>query len=103
MTNQPPRQQKNGADSTHGVLLGGGAALLMILCCAGPALIASGSLAVLGGWLARSWVIGLAGLAVVIVVFLARRTRSNATHDCCAPTAPADHSTTPGHAREQDR
>ncbi|MBI1379019.1 MAG: hypothetical protein GC157_16290 [Frankiales bacterium] len=80
----------------------------MILCCAGPALIASGAaagaLAVLGGWLANSWGIGLAAVAALfVIVGLVRRNRSGRTDDCCSPAAPSlDDSTTPGHTQEQE-
>ncbi|MFI5627586.1 hypothetical protein ACIA03_29285 [Nocardioides sp. NPDC051685] len=82
---QKPDNQTGG-----GLLLGAGAALLMILCCAGPALIAGGALAGIGGLLRNPWVIG-AGIAVLALAVLSiARRRSGATNDCCTPTRHAD-------------
>lgn len=94
MTNRPHRSQNSTGASGHAAFWGGGAALLMILCCAGPALIASGvaagALAILGGWLVSPWVIGTAGVAIVLVIAgVVRRSRSGRAYDCCSPAAPA--------------
>ncbi|MES4829864.1 hypothetical protein ABVB25_22290 [Streptomyces anthocyanicus] len=69
-----------------------GAALLMIVCCAGPALIAAGALAGIGGFLGNPWVITAAVLllvAAVTAVVLRRRAGRDA---CCPPTGSAKNS-----------
>lgn len=45
-----------------GALLAG---LALALCCGLPLIIASGALAVAGGWLARAWPVLLLGIAVL--------------------------------------
>lgn len=77
-----------------GLLIGAGAALAMVLCCAGPALVAGGLLAGIGGLLRNPWVIGagIAVLALAVLVTLTRHRRSRDTDDCCAP--PARHTPT---------
>jgi hypothetical protein len=69
-----------------------------VLCCAGPVLIASGGLGVLGGALRNGWLIGAAVLLVVVGVgYTLRRRGAGRVHDrdaapgsdCCPPsTAP---------------
>ena len=81
-------------------LVGIGTALLV--CCAGPVLIASGALGVLGGALGNPWLIGAAVVVVfaAVVVTLRRRGRGE-TSGCCPPAHPgtstdrADERTTP--------
>ncbi|MEU3143057.1 MULTISPECIES: hypothetical protein [unclassified Streptomyces] len=69
-----------------------GAALLMIACCAGPALIAAGALAGVGGVLGDPWVLATAVLVPVAAVtaVVRRRARRDA---CCPPTGSAKRAT----------
>lgn len=81
-----------------GLLLGAGAVLLMMICCALPVLIAGGMLTGIGGLLlGNPWVIGvgIALLAIVLLVVVRRRTRRGRVEpDCCPPTESA-HRTDP--------
>lgn len=75
--------------SVIGVLGLVGAAALLVICCAGPALIAGGVLAVLGGLLHSRWLIGAAVVMVLGTAgyLLRRRGRRN----------PPGRRTPPGH------
>jgi mercuric ion transport protein len=84
-----------------GLLVAAGAGLLLIACCAGPALIAGGALAGIGGFLRSPWVIA-AGVLLVVVAVLAVPRRHKQDNDCCEPD-PSTNESTPGHARGEDR
>ena len=60
------------SDRTAWLAVGGVA--LAVICCAGPALIAGGALAALGGFFSSGSVIAL-GVLLVIVGFIAARSR----------------------------
>jgi hypothetical protein len=58
-----------------------------VACCAGPALIAGGALAAIGGFLSGGFAIGLAVLLLAVVVLLLaanRRNRSCAQRHGCS-------------------
>ncbi|MEU0118654.1 hypothetical protein ABZ137_34490 [Streptomyces bobili] len=63
-----------------------GAALLMIACCAGPALMAAGAVAGIGGFLGNPWVIAAAVLVLAAAVTAAVRHRRGRRDACCPPT-----------------
>jgi mercuric ion transport protein len=88
---RPPRrdQEPSGARmATAGI----GAVLLAIICCAGPALLASGALGAIGGFLGSPWVITAAALLLVAAVTAVIRRRRFGRDACCPPAAqdPAD-------------
>lgn len=76
--------------SRAGVLATLGAVAVAVLCCAGPALLAGGALAGLGGLLRNPWLIG-GGALVILAGAAARligRHRTAAgprSSECCTP------------------
>ena len=92
----PPNQddQRGG----RGLLLGAVAALLVVGCCALlPLLVVGGTITGIGTLLRNPWVIGvgIALLAIVLLVVVRRRTRRGRVEpDCCPPTESA-HRTDP--------
>lgn len=80
--------------SNGSTALGAAAVAAMVLCCLGPALLVTGGLAAVGGFLSTP-LVALAGLTVagVGVVLFVRRTRTSTDAPCCPPTRrPADRS-----------
>lgn len=75
-------------------LAGVGAAVLMIVCCAGPALVAAGALAGVGGFLGNPWLIAAAVVLVAAGITAIVRRRRSGRDACCPPTGspqtPAD-------------
>ena len=79
-----------------------GVGALLVVCCAGPLLVASGVLGVLGGALSNPWLIGAAAVVVLAAAgYTLRRRGRGETPGCCPPghpdtsTDPADERTTP--------
>lgn len=73
---------KGKRDGVGGALGGLGLVAAMVLCCAGPALVAGGAFAALGGWLRNPLVIIL-GAAIVAVAASSMVRRWRAGHACC--------------------
>ncbi|MFC9543036.1 hypothetical protein ACFTXK_00060 [Streptomyces sp. NPDC056956] len=82
-TDRPPRR---GKETSGTVAAGIGATVLMIICCAGPALIAAGALAGIGGFLGNPWVITTAVVALAAAVAAVVRRRRSGRSACCPPT-----------------
>lgn len=70
-----------------GALLGG---LALALCCGLPLIIASGALAVAGGWLARVWPLVVVG--TLVLVYAAARVRRRIRERASMQTAPPEES-----------
>lgn len=72
-----------------------GAGLVIVACCAGPALIASGALAAVGGALRNPWLLTAAAVVLLAAVAYTLRHRAqrhrhgarNGAGDCCPPTS----------------
>lgn len=72
-----------------------GIGLLAVLCCAGPALLAGGALAGIGGVLGNPWLLTLGAVLIVggLIYTVVRRDerrvkrRNGADESCCAPPA----------------
>ncbi|HEU5006829.1 MAG TPA: hypothetical protein VFT67_07650 [Jatrophihabitantaceae bacterium] len=64
--------------SQAGLLATLGVVVVAVLCCAGPALLAGGALAGLGGLLRNPWLIGVGAVIVVTAISLAMRRRRRA-------------------------
>lgn len=68
---------------------------LMVVCCAGPALLAAGTLAAIGGALRNPWAIAAAGLLAYFAFALTARRwprrngKSSTTTSCCSPRSAA--------------
>ncbi|MGW5214804.1 mercury transporter [Streptomyces sp. NPDC004051] len=100
ITDRPPGHDKKSS-GTGTMAAGIGAAVLMVICCAGPALVAAGALAGIGGLLGNPWVIAtavvvLAAAAAAPAATVVRRRRSG-RDACCSPTRTED--STKGHRR----
>jgi hypothetical protein len=96
---QPPRRDQEPSHAGMAAVGIGGAAVLMIVCCAGPALIAAGALAGIGGFLGNPWVIAAAAVVLVAAVTAVIRRRRPSRDACCPPTGskktPADRNHVP--------
>lgn len=74
------QQPEPSSDRTARLAVGGVA--LAVICCAGPALIAGGALAAVGGFLSSGSVIALGVLLVIVGLIAARSRRSRS----CPPS-----------------
>ncbi len=65
---------------------------LMVVCCAGPALLAAGTLAAIGGAVRDPWAIGAAAMLVLVAVSLTARrwprNDGNRSAGGCCPSRP---------------
>ncbi len=74
-----------------------GAGLLMVVCCAGPLLVAGAALGVVGGALAKAWLITVGAVVLLAGAAYARcrtrRRRGAGPEDCCTtvPARPSPH------------
>lgn len=102
--NTPDNKAMNTPDNDSGgfggLLAVAGGVLVMVACCAGPALIAGGVLAGLGGVLTSPWLLAAGVLVVAAAVGYTLRRRARKATGCCPPrpgsprSAPADRDRT---------
>ena len=102
--NTPDNKAMNTPDNDSGgfggLLAVAGGVLVMVACCAGPALIAGGVLAGLGGVLTSPWLLAAGVLVVAAAVGYTLRRRARKATGCCPPrpgsprSAPVDRDRT---------
>jgi hypothetical protein len=85
-TSRPPRRDQEPS-GTRMATARIGAVLLAIICCAGPALLASGALGAIGGFLGNPWVITAAALLLAAAATAVIRRRRSGRDACCPPAA----------------
>lgn len=87
--NTPDNKAMNTPDNDSGgfggLLAVAGGVLAMVACCAGPALIAGGVLAGLGGVLTSPWLLAAGVLVVAAAVGYTLRRRARKATGCCPP------------------
>lgn len=83
-----PSEREGGLLSLFAML---GVVALPILCCAGPALVAGGALAGLGGAVSSPWLLlpALVLLTGGVALLIRRRVRQDGT-SCCPPSVGSD-------------
>lgn len=83
-----PSEREGGLLSLFAML---GVVALPILCCAGPALVAGGALAGLGGTVSSPWLLFPAVVLISggVALLIRRRVQQNGT-SCCPPPAGSD-------------
>jgi hypothetical protein len=93
-TDRSTRRDPESSGTGTGMAAAGiGAAVLVIVCCAGPALIAAGVLAGIGGFLGNPWVIAAAVVVLVAAVTAVVRRLRSGRAACCPPAEATKNST----------